>query len=94
MFDRAKIMTAAWAEARMMVKTFRYARHQIPSLFRNALIKAWSAAKKAAGLAALTVGQLKAAIIGMENTDRLGWDGLQTLCEYRAALTVAEGRAA
>lgn len=94
MFDRAKIMNAAWTEARMMVKTFGYARRQIPALFRAALIKAWDAAKKAARMAALSVAQLKAIIINMENTDRLGWHGLQTLREYSAALAIAERRAA
>jgi hypothetical protein len=94
MFDRAKIMNAAWTEVRIMVKTFGYARRQIPALFRAALVKAWDAAKKAARLAALTVDQLQAAIVGLECTDRLGSHGLQTLRDYRAALAVAEGRAA
>jgi hypothetical protein len=85
-YDRTAIMNAAWTEARYMVKTFGYSRRQVPALFRNALIKAWDAAKKAARLAALSVSQLTAEILGLENTEYLGSHGLQTLCDYRAAL--------
>lgn len=93
-YNRAEIMKDAWNKTRQLVKNLGYARSQVPALFRNALIRAWAAAKEAARLACLTVAQLRATVCDLENTDRLGWKGIELLTDYRRALRQAETKEA
>lgn len=93
-YDRAAIMTAAWAEVRYKLDAVGYARRQIPALLSRALCVAWHKAKEAARLAALSVAQLRAIVIGLENTDYLGWEGQERLSAMQRALRAAEAREA
>ncbi|MCB0638560.1 MAG: hypothetical protein KDC54_18145 [Lewinella sp.] len=93
-YNRAEIMKAAWVEAKDTFIRFSYSRHQLRGLFAVALRNAWAKAKNAARMAARSAESIRMQIITMENTDRLGWDGLQKLSALRTALAQAEAREA
>lgn len=93
-YNRSEILKAAWAEAKAIFTCFHYARHQLHGLFRAALRKAWTKAKEAARVATRSAADLRMSVVLMENTDRLGWDGIERLRVLRDALCEAEAREA
>lgn len=104
MFDRAKIMQAAWRMVRRAGN-----REALPVRLSRALRNAWTAAKDEAAeqaavarliarqaaarvsrFAALTVDQLRNAVAMTESVDRLGNAGMQDLADLRRALADAQ----
>lgn len=102
MFNRAKIMQAAW-------KMVRHAgnREALSVRLSRALRNAWADAKEEAAVArlmarqaaarvsrfaAMTVAQLRNAIDMTESVDRLGHAGMQSLTDLRRALAEATGK--
>ena len=96
-YDRRQIMNAAWT----MARRFAGNRETWGQRLSRALKQAWwdakhavriarqaaaDAAAKAARYGAMTADQMRDAVITMENTDRLGWAGIQELAEMRRAL--------
>ena len=90
--DRSALMTTAWTDTRRMMRDFSYAAHQLREVFGYCLKMAWSKAKSAAALAALTSEQLRAD--NLETRTRLGWEGIERLGALRTACRVAEAREA
>jgi hypothetical protein len=97
-FNRAKIMQAAWTIARRFAgnretwgqrlsRALKFVWWDAKQAARAAANAAREAAAKAARFAVMTADQLSNAVVSMENTDRLGWAGIQELSEMRAAYT-------
>lgn len=87
-YNRANIFTLAWAWAKQDLWSRRLPASQLCRLFRAALVRAWAEAKANAArvvapsrFSAMTADQLRSAIVSRENTDRLGWAGIQELGE-------------
>lgn len=92
--NRFEIMNAAWTETRDLMVRWSYAAHQLREVFAQCLRRAWAAAKAAAALLARSAASIAREIEAMENTDRLGWQGMQRLRELHAAHHAAMDREA
>lgn len=89
--NRTEIMTAAWTEAREMMR-MGYAAHQLRGVFTYCLRRAWAAAKAAATLLARSAASLRVEVQDMENRDRLGVQGIERLSQLRRAYHAAKAR--
>lgn len=101
-YDRRAIMKAAWTIARR----FAGNRETWGQRLSRALKCAWDQAKTAQRIAGASViraadftftaqpSDLRAEIIALENTDRLGWAGMQKLSTLKAALARSTSTAA
>lgn len=104
-FDRAHIMTEAWIIARRFAgnpetwgqrlsRALKLVWWNAKEASRQAVALARAAAEKAAHFAGRSAACIRAEVEDMENTDRLGFAGIERLSEARRALAVAEAREA
>lgn len=100
MFNRSRIMQRAWVWAKQDLWSKRLPPSRLRGLFVAALSRAWAEAKAMAAriaeppkFAAMAIADLRAAIIDLENRDRLGFAGLTLLTEYSRALSYRMGAA-
>lgn len=96
-FDRTQIMTEAWTIARRFAgnhetwgqrlsRALKHVWWNVKEAARCAVETARRAAARAAEFAGRTAASIRAEIEAMENTDRLGFDGIERLAAARRAL--------
>ena len=104
-FDRTQIMTEAWTIARRFAgnretwgqrlsRALKLVWWNAKEALRRAVENARLAVEKASALAGRTAASLRAEIEQLENTDRLGFDGIERLAAARRALGEAVAREA
>ncbi|MBL9062753.1 hypothetical protein [Tabrizicola sp.] len=104
-FDRAQIMQAAWTIARRFAgnretwgqrlsRALKSVWWDVKDAARSAARLAAAVAERAAHFAGRSAASIRAEVENMENTDRLGFDGIQRLSDARRALAEAEAREA
>lgn len=99
--DRAKIMKAAW----QIVRRFAGNRETLAQRMSRALKSVWWDAKRdaqrarelarqavaeARQFAGMSLADLRLAVLSLENSDRLGWAGMQELSALRGLLVKRE----
>jgi hypothetical protein len=104
MFDRAKIMKDAWK----IVRRFAGNRETPAQRMSRALKSVWwdakrdahraielarQAAAEARKMVVLSLADLRLAVLSLENSDRLGWAGMQELSALRGLLVKREAEA-
>lgn len=104
-FDRAQIMTEAWTIARRFAgnretwgqrlsRALKHVWWTVKDAARRAAEVARRAAEQAAVFAGYSAETIRALVEDMENTDRLGFDGIERLAAARRALGEAVAREA
>lgn len=104
-FDRAQIMQEAWTIARRFAgnretwgqrlsRALKLVWWNAKEAARRAVEVARRAAEQAAAFAGYTAADLRAEIESMENTDRLGFEGIERLSATRRALAEVVAREA
>lgn len=104
MFNRSEIMKTAWIIARRFAGNRETWAQRLSRALKSVWWDAQQAARiaaraaaekaaKAAQIAAMSLADLRAAIIDLENCDRLGFAGMTILTEYQRALSYRMGDA-
>lgn len=104
-FDRAQIMTEAWTIARRFAgnretwgqrlsRALKLVWWNAKEAARCAVEAARQNAERAAAFVVRTAASLRAEVEDLENTDRLGFDGIERLAAARRALAEAVAREA
>lgn len=104
-FDRAQIMTEAWTIARRFAgnretwgqrlsRALKLVWWNVKETLLRAVENARLAVERAAAFAGRSAASLRAEVEDMENTDRLGFDGIERLAAARRALGEAVAREA
>lgn len=104
-FNRAEIMTQAWTIARRFAgnpetwgqrlsRALKLVWWEAKEAARSAMEAARKAAEDVARFAGRTAASIRAEVVDMENTDRLGFAGIERLSLARRALAEAEAREA
>lgn len=104
-FDRAQIMTEAWTIARRFAgnretwgqrlsRALKLVWWNVKEAARCAVETVRRAAERVAEFAGRTASSIRAEIENVENTDRLGFDGIERLAAARRALVEAVAREA
>lgn len=102
-FDRAQIMTEAWTIARRFAgnretwgqrlsRALKLVWWNAKDAARRAVEAARQNAERAAAFVGRTAASLRAEVEDLENTDRLGFDGIERLAAARRALGEAVAR--